>query len=333
MKYNLRDKVKVSAVGLAMGIAETIPGVSGGTLAFIFKIYQELIMTIKSFNSSTIGLLIKGRFAEFYKSVNGLFLSFLLGGMGIGIVIGVFGISFLLENYPLPLWSFFFGLVLASAVFLSRDIKWDTASIVFFILGALISFFITLITPTQGSTNLFIIMLSGIIAISALMLPGISGSFILLLLGMYSTVIGAVKEFLSSPGIGQNIYIIITFGVGCLIGLFTFSRVLSFTFKRYFHSTMAVMIGILIGSLNKLWPWRIPIQVMDKSTGEFKLWNEASEISPDNIQILTEDNLLPSAFSQYGDSQLILCIVSFILGIILISVISLKKTSNSPVEP
>ena len=316
--------LKVSSVGLAMGIAETIPGVSGGTIAFIFKIYQELLDTIKSFSPAELNLLLKGRFKEFFKAVNGTFLLFLLMGMALGIVIGVFGVSYLLENHPLLLWSFFFGLVLASAVHLSRDIHWDAGRIGLFILGAAVSYAITLISPTQGSENLIAILLSGIIAISALMLPGLSGAFILLLLGMYGTVIGAVKNFLSEPGIGQNLYIIASFGIGCLIGLFTFSRILSYTFKRFFNSTMAVMIGILIGSLNKLWPWRIPDQVMNKENNQIMNWSEAQSLPEESLKIISENNFLPTQFGEYGDPHLFLCIVSFLIAITLIFLLSPK---------
>ncbi len=321
---------KVSAVGLAMGIAETIPGVSGGTIAFIFRIYQELLSTIKAINPTTIGLLLRGHFSDFFKAVNGKFLISLLVGMASGIVIGVFGISYLLDNYPLLLWSFFFGLVLASAIYLSKDVNWNTARIALLVLGGIVAYAITLISPTNGSDNLVIIMLSGILAISALMLPGLSGSFILLLLGMYSTVIGAVKGFLSNPGLGHNLYVLVAFGIGCLLGLFSFARVLSYTFKRHFHSTMALMIGILIGSLNKIWPWRIPDQIMDKSNGIVYAWSETHEIAKENLKIITEQNLLPSGFSSFSSPQIFQCVLSFLVGMMLIFMLSSNgKTKNS----
>ena len=315
---------KVSLVGVAMGIAETIPGVSGGTIAFIFKIYQELLETIKSINPSNVGKLLKGDIKGFFTSINGPFIVALLVGMVGGIVVGVFGISFLLETYPLILWAFFFGLVLASAAYLSREVKWDALRIMLFLVGSVLAFAITNISPVNGSDNPFFIIVCGVIAISALMLPGISGSFMLLLLGMYSTIIGSLKDFISGPGIDQNLMTILLFGIGCLIGLFSFSRVLSYTFKNYFNSTMAAMIGILIGSLNKLWPWRIPNEIMDKTTGVISTWSSSLQIDEENTKIISETSMLPSQYSSVGDPMVLGCVLAFLLGVGLILILSFK---------
>ncbi len=323
---NINKGIKVSLIGLAMGIAETIPGVSGGTIAFIFRIYNELLNTIKSISPNNITLLFKGRFGDFFRAVNGKFFLILIAGMVIGIALGVFGISYLLETYPLLLWSFFFGLVLASAIILSKDVSWDGARVIIFILGTIISFGITLISPSSGNNNLFFIALCGMIAISALMLPGLSGSFILLLLGMYSTVIKAVKNILSGINIIEDLYIVLAFALGCLIGLFTFSRVLSFTFKKYFHSTMALMIGVLLGSLNKLWPWRIPSVVLNKNTGEFTSWREVKNLPLDDLKIISEQIMMPSLYSDYSDPMIWYCLFSVLFAIVLIFFLSKVDT-------
>jgi len=323
---NNQNLSKVGLVGMAMGIAETIPGVSGGTIAFIFKIYQELLDTIKSINADSISKLLKGNISGFFKAVNGIFLLYLLIGMGIGIGVGVFGISFLLEEFPLQLWSFFFGLVVASAAYLTKDVEWDWKKAVLFLIGALIAFMITRISPASGSDNLLFVGLCGMIAISALMLPGISGSFILLLLGMYSTVIGSLKEFLSNPGINQELKIISVFALGCLIGMTLFSRVLSFTFKKYFHSTMALMIGVLIGSLNKLWPWRIPNQIMNKETSVVSTWaNQNTQELSESYKVLSEITMLPSTYDIHGDSNLLPCVICLTIGVLSIFFLATKS--------
>ena len=231
--------------GLAMGIAEIIPGVSGGTIAFITGIYEELLDTIKGVNFSLIRVLRKEGLAAFWKAINGNFLLLLIGGMFIGIVVGIFVIGYLLEHYQAPLWAFFFGLIIASAIYIGRQIsKWDMTNIGIMVFGLIVAFCITLLSPAEGSTNYILVLLSGMIAICALILPGISGSFILLLLGMYTIIRSEAENALSNFDI-NSILIIGTFGIGCILGLALFSRFLSYTFKNFKNQTLALLTGFM----------------------------------------------------------------------------------------
>lgn len=301
-----------------MGIAEVIPGVSGGTIAFITGIYETLLDTIKSVNLDVFTLLKSGNFSGLWAHLNGRFLLFLLLGMGGGVVVGVFGVSHLLEHFPEPLWGFFFGLVLASGIYMARQIdSIKVKHIGLFLLGLVVSFAITQLTPAGGSESLLFVFLSGTIAISALILPGISGSFILLLLGMYSIIIPNVKGLLSDPN-SQSLMIVAVFAMGCIVGLMTVSRVLSHAFTHYKNATLAILTGIMIGSLPKIWPWRNPLTIMDKET--------KSVISPDlssfqfsdleNIKILKEAAVLPGSY--FSNPHTLLTIAMLLLGFALI---------------
>ncbi len=300
-----------------MGIAEIIPGVSGGTIAFITGIYEELINTIKSVNFSLIKTLKEEGIKGFWKAINGNFL-FLLGiGMLIGIVSGIFVIGFLFENYQAPLWAFFFGLIISSAIYIGRKIDhWNFSNIIFIIAGFIVAFCITLLSPAEGSTNYILVMLAGMVAISALILPGISGSFILLLLGMYTIVRSEAENALSTFSL-DSILVIGSFAIGCVLGLVLFSRVLSYTFDNYKNQTLAVLTGFMLGSLNKIWPWRNPVSWLDKDTStiltDVTVMNKDLLLS-DNIQLIKEVKVLPSDF-MFFEPQLGISIVTFIIGL------------------
>jgi putative membrane protein len=253
---------------MAMGIAEVIPGVSGGTIAFITGIYEKLLDTIKAFHPSLIGVFKKDGLGGLWEAVNGTFLLNLLIGMATGVVVGVFGVSHLLETYPEMLWAFFFGLIISSAIFIGKQVDgWKIPEIVALVFGIVSAYYITIASPAQGNEALWFVFLSGLIAISALILPGISGSFILLLMGMYTFVIPTVKKALKTFD-PESLMIVGTFGLGCLVGLLTFSRVLSWTFKNYKNPTLALLTGFMLGSLNKLWPWRNVISTRINSKGK-----------------------------------------------------------------
>jgi putative membrane protein len=252
-----------------MGIAEVIPGVSGGTIAFITGIYERLIRAIKNIlGPEILNAFREGGVAEAWRRIDGAFVLSLIVGMSVGVITGVLGVSHLLENYPELLWAFFFGLILASAAFIARQVtKWGSREIATLIFGALIAFVITIATPAQGSDALWFVFIAGAIAISALILPGVSGSFVLLLMGMYATVIGTVKSLLENFE-AKNLIILIVFALGCLTGLATFSRVLSWMFKKYHNITLALLTGFMLGSLNKIWPWRNVLEYRINSSGE-----------------------------------------------------------------
>ena len=233
-----------------MGSADVVPGVSGGTIAFITGIYDELISTLGNINLSLLKLILKGDFKGFWIKANLKFLLVLFFGIFISIFTLAGVISYLLKYHPEPLWAFFFGLVTASIFYIGKTIeKWDAKVIVSFVLGAVIAFMITIAPPVQMNDNIFYVFISGAIAVCAMILPGISGSFILLLMGSYSTVIFAIKD--------KNLFLLTVFGAGCVVGILLCSKLLKWLFANYEKIIVSLLTGFLLGSLNKLWPWKI----------------------------------------------------------------------------
>lgn len=262
--------------GMAMGIAEVIPGVSGGTIAFITGIYEKLLDTIKAFGPSLIKTYKKDGLKAVWEAVNGEFLVTLMVGMAIGVVTGVFGVTYLLHTHPVYLWSFFFGLIVASSVYIARHVeKWNIVSILMLLIGAGIAYYISVAAPAQGNHALWFVFVAGAIAVSALILPGISGSFMLLLMGMYTYIIPTVKDALKTFST-ESLTVLAAFAAGMVVGLATFSRVLSWTFKHYKSQTMALLTGFMIGSLNKIWPWRNVLSSRMNSKGEMVPFLEKS---------------------------------------------------------
>ena len=293
-----------------MGAADVVPGVSGGTIAFITGIYEELINSIKSINLKTIKLLLGFKIAEFWKTINGNFLLSVVLGIAISIFSLAKVMEYLLNHYPILTWSFFFGLIVASIVYVAKTIKkWNVATILPGILGILIAYFITIISPTEANTAYWFIFLSGAIAICAMILPGISGSFILVLLGMYKFILEAVGNL--------QFAIIFTFLAGAIIGIIAFSNVLSWLLRNYHNHTVALLTGFMVGSLNKIWPWK---QVTETIVGR------NNEIKP-----VVEKNILPTTYEQItGDSAFLFwAIISAVVGFAIIFVIeSLTKTKS-----
>ncbi|MEY8608124.1 DUF368 domain-containing protein [Parabacteroides segnis] len=275
MDRNLKDYGLLLLKGMGMGAADVVPGVSGGTIAFIVGIYEELIDSIKSINGASLKLLFTGKIAAFWKAINANFLLAIVAGIGISIFSLAKLITWLLVTHPILVWAFFFGLVLASTWFVSKDIKqWNWKSILSFIIGAIIAYYITVATPAETPTNLFFIFLCGAIAICAMILPGISGSFILVLLGKYFYIMEAVKTL--------NIPVMLVFICGAVLGITSFSRVLSYALRRFHDTTIAVLAGFMLGSLNKVWPWKETIETYTDSHGEIKPLVEAN-ILPDQL--------------------------------------------------
>ncbi len=301
--------------GMGMGVAEVIPGVSGGTIAFITGIYAQLIDCIKSFDAQAVKLLFTAKWRELWNHIHGSFLVFLLTGMVGGVIIGVFGISRLMETRPEILWAFFFGLIIASAIYVGKQVKkWSVAVVILSIAGAALAFWITLVTPTEASLSPPYVFLCGMIAISALILPGISGSFIMLLMGMYTVIIPMVKSLLKD----QDLSVLGTlaiFGIGCIVGLATFSRVLSWMFRNYADHTLGLLSGFMIGSLFKIWPWRNPIRWMDDS-GQMLDADQVATLSGsalEHLRIVSELNVLPADYTA-GSPQVVLVVLSALFG-------------------
>lgn len=269
--------------GILMGAADVVPGVSGGTIAFITGIYEELLESIKSIDLAAIKLLFSKGIVAFWKHINGNFLVAVLAGIAIAVVSLAKLLSYLLENYPVLIWAFFFGLIVASAIYIVRQVKkWDIGVVVALILGAAFAFAITLVTRVETPNELWFIFLSGMIAICAMILPGISGSFILVLMGKYEYVLDAVHE--------RNLTVIAVLGTGAVVGLLAFSRVVSWLFKKFHDHTVAVLTGFMIGSLNKVWPWKITLeQISEKHSID-------TNVMPNTFETITKEpaQLLPA---------------------------------------
>lgn len=236
--------------GIAMGVANVIPGVSGGTIALITGIYEELIDSLKSFDKKALKYILSFRIKEFIDYTNLYFIIAVFGGS----IFSVFSIAnlfkFLFSNYPLQIWSFFFGLIIASIFFVGKRInKWDKSSVIALVLGIIIALSFTNISPANENDNLFFVFFCGIIGISGMMLPGLSGSFILILLGNYELLlVRAVADL--------NIIILSVFFLGSLFGLLSFSHLLSWLLKKYKDQTLATLTGFIAGSLAIIWPWK-----------------------------------------------------------------------------
>tara|TARA_B100000900_G_scaffold156418_1_gene132974 strand:- start:1032 stop:1934 length:903 start_codon:yes stop_codon:yes gene_type:complete len=234
--------------GMLMGIAEIIPGVSGGTLAFITGIYKELIDSIKSINLDSLKLLFQLQLKKFWHQINGNFLSTLLVGMVVSILLLSRFITFLLDFHQFKIWGFFFGLIISSALIIFKSInKLNYVSLLFLFAGLVLSAYISLVAPSSTPNNNIFIFLSGAIAISAMILPGISGSFILLFLSKYEFILSSLNSF--------EINVILVFLAGCVTGLVTFSRLLSYLFKNFYDNVVGLLVGFLFGSLIKIWPF------------------------------------------------------------------------------
>lgn len=291
---------------MAMGAADVVPGVSGGTIAFITGIYEELLETISNINLGLFNTLQKDGLKAFWSHLNGNFITALFLGIGTSIVSLAALIQFLLKEHEILVWSFFFGLVIASIWLVGKQVKkWNAINVVGLIAGSVAAYFITLATPTVGSENLLYIFICGAIAITAMILPGISGSFILLLLGAYTTVLGAVSDL--------KLAIIGVFAAGCLTGLISFSKLLNWLFKKAHNLTVAILTGFLVGSLNKIWPWKETLETFTKHAGE----------PNEKIIPVVQRNVLPADFESITglESQFLPALGLAAVGLILIVVL------------
>lgn len=291
------DYVFITLKGMAMGAADVVPGVSGGTIAFISGIYEELITSINNINLSLVPLFRKEGAKAVWNKINGNFLASLFLGIFISVLSLAKFLSWLLENEPILLWSFFFGLVVASIFMVAKEItKWNLGSILVFIAGSILAYFITELPVNDNVDSLPFLFLSGALAICAMILPGISGAFILVLLGSYKTILDAVHE--------RDIKIILTVGVGAIFGLLSFARLLKWMFNHYKNITLALLTGFILGSLNKIWPWKKVLET--KTFGE-------------KIIVVDDVNVLPGTFE--GDNKLMLAIILAVLGFSLIFIL------------
>ena len=273
-----------------MGMAEVVPGVSGGTIAFVTGIYERLLEAITAFEPGLIRVLREGGVRAAWLQIQGPFLLNLAIGMLGGLVVGVFAITYLLEAYPPVVWAFFFGLIVASAGYIGRMVEpWSVTEVAALAVGLATAALIVTGSPAAGNTSLWFVFVSGVVAISALLLPGISGSFILLLLGMYSFIVPTVKAALSGGASGDYV-VVAVFALGCLTGLASFSRVLSWLFAKFPQPTLALLTGFMLGSLYKLWPWREATSYLTDDAGALLLDDEGLP------KVLTERVVGPAAY-------------------------------------
>ena len=282
--------------GLAMGAADIVPGVSGGSIALIAGIYQELLDSINDFNLDNLKLLKSFQIKEFYLRLNGNFLLSLV----LGIMTSIFALSrvitYLMDEHPIPLWSFFSGLILVSAFLILKEIKkWNLVVIVSIAIGTAFAWWVTNLPPTTTPNDYWFTFVAGAIAICAMILPGISGSFVLLILGQYERILQAVldKDFIT----------LALFASGCLVGILSFSRVVAYLLRRFHAATIGLLSGFMLGSVNELWPWK-----------QVTSWRTSS--SGKEVPFLTE-NILPGEYlAQVGlDPQLGWAIGAFFFGI------------------
>jgi putative membrane protein len=294
MIRNTKDYLLLVLKGMGMGAADVVPGVSGGTIAFITGIYEELINSIKSVNLHALKLFFSFRLAAFWKAINGNFLISVLLGIGISIFSLAKGLEYLLHHYPILVWSFFFGLIVASAIYIARTIKkWDAGTAIAGITGIVVAYFITVISPAEANTTWLFIFISGSIAICAMILPGISGSFILVLLGMYKFILSAVGDL--------NIPVLLVFIAGAAIGIIAFSNLLSWLLRKFHHLTIAILAGFMVGSLNKIWPWKQVTDTFIDRHGE--------------VRALAEKNIMPGTYENVTGNE------AWLLGAILLAIV------------
>lgn len=293
---NIRENLLLAAKGFCMGTADVIPGVSGGTMAFILNIYEELINSIKSFDMRFVRLLFTLRIRDALDHCSWKFIVVLLAGI-LGAIFSLARIlSWLLDNHPVFIWSFFFGLIVASVITVSMHLKKvDSSTLAAVFIGAAAAYIIVGMVPVATPEAPWFIFLSGVIAICAMILPGISGSFILVLMGKYQYILNAVNQ--------RDFLTLIIFAIGAVAGLASFSRLLNWLFKKYHDPTIGVLTGFLIGSLRKVWPWKVTLQTITDRHGK--------------IIPLVQQNILPHQWDQDVLIAVTLAAMGFLVVIIM----------------
>ena len=303
---SMKRAAALSLRGLCMGAADVIPGVSGGTIALITGIYAELIQAIRSIDAAMLKKLLNGDFQGALAHIHVRFLVALFIGIGIAIVSLARLMNYLLHHQPVFTWSLFFGLIAASILVVGRQVKqWRGSAGISFIAGTAVALIVVNLIPVATPEQSWFIFLCGIIAICAMILPGISGAFILLILGKYEFITATLKN----PFLPQNLLIIAVFGIGCMVGLLGFSRVLNYFLKKFYNLTMAFLTGLMSGSIIKIWPWK---EVLE------------SRIIRGKAHAIVERNILPDVID--GDVVLagVLAIIGFI-AVLIIESLSRKR--------
>ena len=275
---SLKDYLVIGVKGACMGGADVIPGVSGGTIAFIMGIYDEFVGSIAKLDGTAVQLLLKGKLREFWKYINGSFLLAVLAGIGVSVVSLAGLMQMLLRDFPIQTWAFFFGLIVASSIFILRGISgWKVKDALFLVAGCILGVVVCTLSPTQTPDALWFIFLSGAIAICAMILPGSSGSFILLSLGKYEYIMGCITGVVSGQDVLSNILILAVFLIGAAVGIVSFSKFLHWLLARWHKETLIVLAGFIIGSLVKVWPWSNTAAIVSSQFPEVAALGEAAE--------------------------------------------------------
>lgn len=298
-RRSLTDYLFLALKGVAMGAADVVPGVSGGTIALIAGIYDELLHSLKNIGPATVKVLFRDGIAAAWRQINGTFLLVLFGGILISLKTLATAITLALDHYPILVWAFFFGLILASVIYFARQQGgWRWQQWLALLLGIALVSAVAYAKPAQLPGHWWVLFLGGFVAICAMILPGVSGSFILLLVGLYPVFLQAIEDL--------NIVALASFGAGCICGLLSFSRALSWLLDNYHRTTLAVLIGFLVGSLQVTWPWKLTLETYTDSSGE--------------LVPLVQQNVMPDTFQAAtgNEAQLFLALLTAFLGIVII---------------
>ena len=306
MQRQFKDYLFITLKGIAMGAADVVPGVSGGTIAFISGIYEELIESIDNINLGVFKSWKQDGFKVAWRTINGPFLLALFSGVAISILSLAKLIKYLLHNEPILLWSFFFGLVLASILYIGKQINsWSPKIIISIIITSIVSYYITLAEPFSSPDSPYYLLFCGFIAIIAMILPGVSGAFILLILGAYETAINTVNNLIEGVTtmnldlFKDALLKFFLLAIGAIVGLKVFSKILNWMFKKYKNLTLAILTGFMIGSLNKIWPWKLVIKTRINSKG---------------LEVTAlDESILPTSYA--GDNQVIVAMIFIGIGI------------------
>jgi len=288
--------------GILMGAADIVPGVSGGTIAFITGIYERLLISLQSIVPAFFHLIKSRDFAGFWAQINGSFLVTLFSGILLSVLLLAKLITYLLVTHPIPLWSFFFGLIIASVSIIARQVSaWDIKLFFSLIVGVVIAYLITQLSPSSVEPNYLNAFLSGMVAICAMILPGISGSFILVMLGTYSFILGAIKDL--------DFIVLAIFSSGCLLGLLSIANLLVWAFSHYRDMTLALLTGFMVGALTKVWPWKEVLTYREDRHGR--------------LVPLLEQNILPNTYELVTgmSSQIalaLICVVIAVVGVLVL---------------
>ena len=308
----LKDYLLITVKGACMGAADVIPGVSGGTIAFIMGIYDEFVGSIARIDTEAVKMLLSGRIRDFWKHINGNFLVSIICGIGLSVIALAGLMQMLLSDYPIQTWAFFFGLIVASSIFILRGISgWKLREALFLVSGAVLGVVVCTLSPTQTPDALWFIFLSGAIAICAMILPGISGSFILLILGKYQYIMGVITDLVSGVDLGRNLLIIGVFGIGAVVGILGFSKFLHWLLARWNKETLIVLAGFIIGSLVKVWPWSNAEAIV---TSQFPELAAMAETLPDGIPAEIVNQYMGSA-----DLHIIGAVIFALIGFSLVT--------------